>query len=245
MESEPIKSSIICYYPNNYTKEEYCKYLWNQYQEIKQRDSYLFADDNNYAINEFINCIVGSVEYSINEDKSQESPSIISKFMISLCEDLNKEDGRQIVKDKLSEIKHFLTLKTIIGYAGFCSDDNIVEVVYDRFSFPEEDLKTAKKEEFAKFIKEFTQKAIKDICGATINKLSVEVKNREDDKKDNLEEEKEQNQNQNIASNCEIKPNSLKKIAEFTEIIEKKPSKEDSEKEPPIRKIVKCRSKEC
>ena len=193
----------------------------------------MFADNNNNAIESFINCVVGSVECVIKEDKSQESPYIISKYMMSLCEKLEKENGRQLVNDSLNKIKNYPTLNTMIAYAGLCSDDDITKVVYNRFNFQEEDLLTSKKEEFAKFIREFTKKVINEICEATILKLPIEVKN----KKNNLED------NQNAVSNCEIKPKSLKKIAEFTENIEKKPSKEDSEEEPPVKKIVKIDSK--
>jgi hypothetical protein len=235
MESEstkllkPSKSLIFCYYPYASTREEYSSYLYDKYHKIKAKNQYVFADNNNGAIESFINCVVGSVECVIKEDKSQESSYIISKYMISLCEKLDKENGRQLVNDSLNKIKNYPTLNTMIAYAGLCSDDDITKVVYNRFNFQAEDLLTSKKEEFAKFIREFTKKVINEICEATILKLPIEVKN----KKNNLEE------NQNSVSNNKIKPNSLKRVTFAEEIEEKRvEEKGNLENEPLLRKMV-------
>ena len=121
MESEsikslkPSKSLIFCYYPYANTKEEYSCYLYDKYHKLKAKNQYMFADNNNSAIKSFINCVVGSVECVIKEDKSQESSYIISKYMISLCEKLEKEDGRQIINDSLNKLKYYETLKTLIA----------------------------------------------------------------------------------------------------------------------------------
>ncbi len=225
MESEsikllkPSKSLIFCYYPYASTREEYSSYLYDKYHKLKAKNQYMFADNNNGAIESFIKCVVGSIECVIKEDESQKSSYAISKYMISLCEKLEKEDGRQLVNDSLNKIKNYPTLNTMIAYAGLCSDDDITKVVYNRFNFQEEDLLTSKKEEFAKFIKKFTKKVINEICEATILKLPIEVKNK------NMKE------NQNSVSSNKIKPNSLKRVT-FAE------EKGILENEPPPRKMV-------